>query len=116
MQQVITLKGYIDKEGKTPVYVKGITDPGPLLCYKCGNLSNLGELTYSGKNHCFICKNCRGKRVSRLTEVDFLDKLEEINRRLVDEILGIEQVGNEELESRIGSLELELEELKAQLK
>ena len=45
MQKIVTSKGLVEQDGiENQVYLKGITDPGPPICYKCGNLSNLGEI------------------------------------------------------------------------
>lgn len=105
-------------------------DLGTFICSKCGKPSKIGKLYYSCGKHSFMCKNCQGRRVSRITETDFYDSLESlgteiadaieerikaVNRELIAEVKGLKQNRREELENRIAEMEAEIEALKEQL-
>ena len=110
--------------------MKDKTDLGTFTCCKCGRPSKVGKLYYSCGRHSFMCKTCQGRRVSRITETDFYDSLENlgaeiadtieerirvVNRELLTETKGLKSNKKEELENRIAELEAEIEALKEQL-
>ena len=111
--------------------MKDKTDLGTFICCKCGKPSKIGKLYYSCGRHSFMCKNCQVRRVSRITETDFYDSLENlgteivnaammerirtVNRELLAEAKGLKQIRKEELENKIAEMEAEIEALKEQL-